>query len=295
MILLVTGAAIGLALGVGLVLTFSRPPRAAIARRVMPHVRTTGFDWARPGATSHVSTARPVARLLDFMTSDRSVRERLERSASPLSVEGFRLEQLRWAVAGLLGAVGFGLFKAATGHPIPATAWVVLCCLAALGAVMARDYRLTRAVRAHSQRITAELPIFAELLAFTVAAGLAPSAAIVRVCHKLDGALSTELAACGDAVARGQSFVDALSQLSDRLQVPDLQRFVDGIVVAIQRGTPIAEVLRAQAMDARAAAHRELMEEASRREVFALFPVVFLVLPVVVIVAVYPGVVNLVV
>lgn len=291
----VVGAALGLAVGIGIILVLSRSPRAALARRVMPHVRTTGFDWARPVHSSHLAPGSPVARLLDSLTSDRSVRDRLDRSGSLLSVESFRLEQLRWAVVGLLGAVCFGLFKMATGHPIPATVWLVLCCLAVFGAVMLRDYQLTRDVRTHSRRITSELPIFAELLAFTVAAGLAPSAAIVRVCRKLDGALSAELAACGDAVAQGQSFVEALSDLSDRMRVPDLQRFVDGIVVAMQRGTPIADVLRAQAMDARAAAHRELMEEASRREVFALFPVVFLVLPVVVVVAVYPGIVNLVV
>jgi tight adherence protein C len=46
-------------------------------------------------------------------------------------------------------------------------------------------------------------------------------------------------------------------------------------------------------MDARAVGHRYLMESASKREIFALVPVVFLILPAVVVVAVFPGVIGL--
>jgi tight adherence protein C len=68
---------------------------------------------------------------------------------------------------------------------------------------------------------------------------------------------------------------------------------VDGIVVALERGTPLAEVVRAQAEDARAAEQRRLMELAGRKDVAMLVPVVFLVLPTVVLIALYPGVQSL--
>ena len=78
--------------------------------------------------------------------------------------------------------------------------------------------------------------------------------------------------------------------MADRIGLASVQRLVDALLVALERGTPLAEVLRAQAMDARAADRRRLMELAGRKDVLMLVPIVFLVLPSVVLVAVYPGV-----
>ena len=70
-------------------------------------------------------------------------------------------------------------------------------------------------------------------------------------------------------------------------------KFAQGIAVAIERGTPLADVLHAQAADVREAGRRELIEVAARREVAMMVPVVFLVLPVTVLFAFWPGVVGL--
>jgi tight adherence protein C len=77
--------------------------------------------------------------------------------------------------------------------------------------------------------------------------------------------------------------------LSERTASPPITRFVDGLVVAIQRGTPLGAVLRAQAQDARVAARQSLIEQGGRREILMMVPVVFLVLPVTVLFAVFPG------
>jgi tight adherence protein C len=69
-------------------------------------------------------------------------------------------------------------------------------------------------------------------------------------------------------------------------------RFVDGMVVAIERGTPLSDVLRAQAVDAREARKRQLLEAGGRKEIAMMLPVVFLVLPTTVVFALYPGVVG---
>ena len=65
--------------------------------------------------------------------------------------------------------------------------------------------------------------------------------------------------------------------------------FVEGIAVAIERGTPLSDVLRAQAQDVRDNAKRELMETAGKKEIAMLAPVVFFILPLTVIFAVFPG------
>ncbi|HCX85458.1 MAG TPA: pilus assembly protein TadB, partial [Micrococcales bacterium] len=67
----------------------------------------------------------------------------------------------------------------------------------------------------------------------------------------------------------------------------------DGVAVAVERGSPLGEVLRAQAADARESAKRELMESGGRREIGMLVPVVFVLLPLTVLFALFPGIAML--
>ena len=65
------------------------------------------------------------------------------------------------------------------------------------------------------------------------------------------------------------------------------------LVLSARAGTPLAEVLRSQAQDVRELGRRRLMESGGRKEIAMMVPVVFLVLPVTVLFAVYPGLVSL--
>ena len=62
-----------------------------------------------------------------------------------------------------------------------------------------------------------------------------------------------------------------------------------GVVVAVERGTPLADVLRAQAQDVREEGRRQLMETGGKKEISMMIPVVFLILPVTILFAAYPG------
>jgi tight adherence protein C len=77
--------------------------------------------------------------------------------------------------------------------------------------------------------------------------------------------------------------------MADRTSLPSIARFTDGVSVAVERGSPLAEVLRAQAHDARDVGRRQLMETGGRKEVLMMVPVVFLILPVTVLFAIFPG------
>jgi tight adherence protein C len=78
--------------------------------------------------------------------------------------------------------------------------------------------------------------------------------------------------------------------MADRVDLAPITRFVDGLVVAVERGTPLADVLRAQAQDVRDLAKRDLMEAAGKKEIGMMVPLVFGVLPLTIVFAVYPGV-----
>ena len=155
--------------------------------------------------------------------------------------------------------------------------------------VVGREQWLARQVKEREARMLAEFPTIAELLALAVAAGEGASGALERVCRLSNGELSGELRRCLADARAGASLPTALQGLADRTGLPSLARFVDGMVVAVERGTPLAEVLRGQAQDAREGGRRAVMESAGRKEIAMMLPVVFLVLPVTVVFAVFPG------
>jgi len=137
--------------------------------------------------------------------------------------------------------------------------------------------------------ILAEFSVIAEMLALTVTAGESPTGAIDRITRLAQGPLVKQL---GDVLAEtrsGTSFLTALTRLRDRTGIEPLARFLDGMAVAIERGTPLADVLRAQAADVRALGKRQLLESGGRKEIAMMVPVVFLVLPITILFALYPG------
>jgi len=94
-------------------------------------------------------------------------------------------------------------------------------------------------------------------------------------------------------VRTGVPLAEALRDLADGTRVAELRRFADGIAIAVERGTPLADLLHAQAHDIREAGRRRLIEEGGKREIAMMVPVVFMILPVTVVFAVFPGIVAI--
>lgn len=166
---------------------------------------------------------------------------------------------------------------------------VMLTLLAATAGAFVPDWRTRKASAARQQRLLAELPTIAELLALAVAAGDGAAAALDRVTRVSHGELAGELRGVLAAAQAGEPLTVALDRVALRTPVAALARFVDGLVVALERGTPLADLLHAQAADAREASRRALLEAGARKELAMLFPVVFLVLPISVIFALFPA------
>jgi tight adherence protein C len=305
----VTGAFLGLLAGCGLLLAASRLPvlrRPRLEDRLGPYLRDTPRPSALllvgpPTVTPFPTLERLLAPSLRGLAgrADRllggsaSLRRRLEQAGSPLTLEQFRTEQVAAAAGGVAAGVALLVLHASAGvGPGPATGLVLTVGLGLAG-VVGRDALLGRAVSRRSAAIAAELPTVAELLALAVAAGEGPVGALERVVSLSGGELAGELGrALGDARA-GATLLAALSGVASRTDVPAVARFVDGLSIAIERGTPLADVLRAQAVDARDAGRRQLLEAGGRKEIAMMVPVVFLILPVTVVFAFYPGIVGL--
>ena len=141
--------------------------------------------------------------------------------------------------------------------------------------------------------IDVAVPDCAELLALAVAAGESIPAAIERVAGCAGGPLGAELSLTAGHIRNGTPSVRALSDLVERTESPALTRLSRTLTTAIERGSPLASVLHDQARDQRERSLAALMEEGGRREIAMLLPVVFLILPVTVMFALYPGLIAL--
>jgi tight adherence protein C len=140
----------------------------------------------------------------------------------------------------------------------------------------------------------AEFPVIADLLALAVVAGEAPVDAMHRVCRLTTGELTRDLRGALAEARAGAPITRALTELAGRSTLEPFSRFVQGLVVAIERGTPLAGVLRAQATDVREHSKRALLEAGGRKELQMMVPVVFMILPVTVLFALYPGLLTLI-
>jgi tight adherence protein C len=223
-----------------------------------------------------------------------SVRRRLDRAGLPeRTTSDFRVEQVVWGLVGFAVAAAWSILQALTNPGASAARAVLVCLIAAGAGVLLRDNRLSGQVKARERRILAEFPTVAELLALSVAAGEGPVAALDRVVRRSGGELSSDLAAVLAQVRTGEPVGVAFDRMAATTGLPLVARFAQGVAVAVERGTPLADVLHAQAADVREAGRRELIEVAARKEVLMMVPVAFLVLPVTVLFAFWPGVVGL--
>ncbi|SOC55350.1 type II secretion system F family protein [Ornithinimicrobium cerasi] len=295
------GAVLGLMLSLGVVLIHAGSPlsrRVDLADRIEPYLdrppeRTRLLRLTEPRPWHLSDVGRPLTRragaVLDrVLGGSDSVSTRMQRAGLPADVEGFRIQQVLWGIAAAVLAAGAGsLLWWTRGASLPALTVLVGC--AFLGGVVLRDMLLTRAATRRERLIMAEFPSVAELLALSVTAGEGTVQALERVARLSRGELSGELQLCLAQARTGATLPEALQALSLRTGLSPIVRFVDGIVIAIQRGTPLGEVLRAQAADARESARQALIEEGGKREITMMVPVVFLVLPVTVLFAVFPG------
>ncbi|WP_277212362.1 type II secretion system F family protein [Isoptericola croceus] len=306
MTLAVTGALLGLLGGVGLLLVAAglRGRRITLDERLAPALRPRDASSALLREQVVHTPFGVVERLLAPWVSDAAhwferfgstreeIQRRLDRAGRAETVEQFRARQLVWTVLGLVVGLASAVLLAATrgSAVIPLVALVILA--GAVGFV-ACDRRLSNLAQRREERMLAEFPTVAELLALAVTAGEGPMPALERVASTARGELSEEISTTLADVRAGAPIAVALTAMADRTNLPSLTRFAEGVAVALERGTPLADVLRAQAQDVRESGRRALMEAGGKKEVVMLVPVVFLILPITVVFAVFPSLATL--
>lgn len=216
------------------------------------------------------------------------VRTRLEQLGRQDQYESFRVKQL--TVAAICGAGSFLITLLVTTSPVLSFFSI---CLAFIGAFLFIDHKLSAEVVRNRSRIESEFASIVEMLTLSLSAGESPLGAMTRISQRSSGLLAYEFDQVIMAVRNGAPFHVALDALGRRVDSVVIRRFVDALITAMLRGAPLVDVLQRHAAEARASQRNLLMDKAGKAELSMMIPVVFLILPISVLFALWPSITHL--
>ncbi|MDQ3662467.1 MAG: type II secretion system F family protein [Actinomycetota bacterium] len=249
---------------------------------------------ARPRRSQGPLSQRLTAVVSSQLPGSRTVLERrMEAAGREPDTERFRIEQLFWGGTVLLAGWLCAGAASAAGAVMDLRVLPFLSALMFAFGFLGWDWLLSRAVERRREVLEEELPTAIDLMTLALMSGESVPAAFRRVALVLGSGIGAELSRVIAEMRAGASVTEGIESLRQRIPGPATARFVDALVTGIERGAPLADVLRAQAEDARDARRRALLEAGGKREVLMLLPVVFLIMPVVVVYTLYPGLVSL--
>ena len=139
------------------------------------------------------------------------------------------------------------------------------------------------------------LPDALDLLTICVEAGLGFDAAMAKVAEKWDNELCLAFSRVIQELQLGKLRREALRDMADRMDVPDVATFVAAIIQADQLGVSIARVLRIQSEQMRQRRRQRAEELASQAGIKMLPAIAFLIFPAIYIILLGPAVIQVVI
>ncbi len=149
-------------------------------------------------------------------------------------------------------------------------------------------------IRSRIQRrkkvIQKALPDVLDLISICVSAGLGFDGALQQVVEKWSNEVSVEFGRVLREMQLGKTRREALRDLAERVDLPELTSFVAAVIQAEQLGVGLTKVLRIQAEGMRLKRRQRAEEEARKAPIKMLFPLAFLIMPALFIVLLGPAV-----
>lgn len=176
------------------------------------------------------------------------------------------------------------LLLLADAGALGARALLGIVMLGGLGWVMPK-FLLERKASKRLEDIDREMPELVDLLVTTVEAGVGFGSALQLVSHRVEGPLGQELRLALQEQSMGMTIEDALRHMLSRVDSGSVRAFVQAIQQGQILGVSIGKILRDLAVDMRKRRRQMAEERAQKAPTKILFPLVFLILPSLLIVA----------
>lgn len=140
-----------------------------------------------------------------------------------------------------------------------------------------------------SLKARAETAQLALLLSVAFDSGLGVLAALDRVMRNARGLTASKFKRLLSSLELGSNLWEELGEIRRSANDSAVVELVLKLQVALQFGSPLADQLSKLAKSNRAAVAQKLQEQAARNENLMLLPLVFLILPITVVFAVFPS------
>lgn len=218
-----------------------------------------------------------------------NIRRQIELAGKSQTMEPVAFFGQRVALTLALGIGAFVLFFLLTD-------WgVVKGTLGTIGGALLGYYlpvlQLQAQIRRRQDNIVRSLPDALDLLTICVEAGLGFEQSMGKVYEKWDNDLAIAFGRVLQEIQLGKRRGEALRDMSNRMDVPDVTSFVAALIQAEQLGVSIAKILRIQSDQMRVKRRQRAQEKAQQAPVKMLIPMVFLIFPSIWIVLLGPSVV----
>lgn len=161
------------------------------------------------------------------------------------------------------------------------------------GVIFVTEKKLDKEITLHREHLESDFPAVVEMMTLSLSAGESPLMSMERISRTASGSLSREFARVISEVSEGAPFVEALDSMGRRVNSLLVRRFIDALVIAITRGAPVIDVLHSHAREARDFQRNRILAAASKAEISMMIPVVFLILPISILFALWPSLSNL--
>jgi tight adherence protein C len=217
-----------------------------------------------------------------------SARRQLELAGNPFNWSPADLMGVRGLVALIMGALALGvliLVKVSAVMILP-----LALVFAVLGFLFPIRVWLGRKISQRKAEILRCLPDALDILTVTVEAGLGFDGAMSKVLEKWDNQLTRSFAKTLYEMKMGKARRQALRDMADSADVPELTAFVAAIIQADQLGVSIARVLHVQSEQMRIRRRQKAEELAHSAPVKMAVILVLFIFPTILIILLGPSV-----
>lgn len=220
---------------------------------------------------------------------EKQIAAKLRKAGLHITASNFRFFKTAFLAIFSVISVGIGLIL----YSVMDMKAFIVTLIGVMIAVAGPDLYLNQRVKKHQNAIKAQVADAIDLMCVCMDAGLSFDATLVKISDYMEGPFIDELMTVFRQIQLGKNRNDALKDMADATDVPEIKTFASAVIQANQLGIPITNVLNAQAEQLRLDKREEIKTVAAKVPTKMTLPTVIFVLPALLVIILGPVVFNM--
>ena len=189
----------------------------------------------------------------------------------------------------IAGSATLGFWFATSGSALGLVGGILLVVAGYWGPLSVLRIRGDRRIA----QVDYDLPELIDVLIVTVEAGIAFNGALQLAAQRFHGPLAAELGLTLQEQRMGLNAHQSLANMLERCDTPSMRSFVRSILQGESLGVSIGDILRNLAQESRQRRRQFAEERAQKAPIKLLFPLIFLIMPAIFLILLYPALTSI--